>query len=101
LHLALRHHKQRHKRRGVRERRGTISNQVSIEKRAAIVERRSRIGDWEADLVIGARHSQALVTINERKRRYALLHIVASKQAASVRDAIVEKLQPFAHLATR
>ena len=32
LHLALRHHKQRRKRRGVRERRGTIPNQVSIEK---------------------------------------------------------------------
>lgn len=99
LHLALRHHKQRRKRRGVRERRGTIPNQVSIEKRAAIVDRRSRIGDWEADLVIGARHSQALVTINERKSRYALLHRVAGKQAASVRDAIVEKLHPFAHLA--
>ena len=54
LHLALRHHKQRRKRRGVPERRGTIPNQVSIEKRAAIVDRRSHVGDWEADLVIGA-----------------------------------------------
>lgn len=49
--------------------------------------------------VIGAQHSQTLVTINERKSRYALLHKVVGKQAANVRDAIIEKLQPFAHLA--
>jgi len=99
LHLALRHHKQRRKRRGVRERRGTIPNQVSIDQRPAIVDSRGRFGDWEADLVIGARHSQALVTINERKSRYALLKRVESKQAPLVRKAIVKKLKPFARLA--
>ena len=77
LHLALHIHKQRRKRPGVRE----------------------RYGDWEADLVIGARHSQALVTINERKSRYALIKRVPSKQAAVVHRAIVRKLKPFVHLA--
>jgi len=99
LHLALRIHKQRRKRRGVRERRGTIPNQVSIDQRPAIVDARERYGDWEADLVVGARHSQALVTINERKSRYALIKRVASKQAPIVRQAIVTKLRPFARLA--
>jgi IS30 family transposase len=99
LHLALRIHKQRRKRRGVRERRGTIPNQVSIDQRPAIVDSRQRYGDWEADLVVGARHSQALVTINERKSRYALIKRVTSKQAPIVRKAIVTKLRPFARLA--
>jgi len=99
LHLARRIHKQRRKRRGVRERRGTIPNQVSIDQRPAMVDARERYGDGEADLVVGARHSQALVTINERKSRYALLKRVASKQAPIVRRAIVTKLRPFAHLA--
>ena len=94
LHLALRHHKQRRKRRGVRERRGTIPNQVSIDQRPAIVGKRKRFGDWEADLVIGARHSQALVTINERKSRYALITRIPSKHAAKVTSAIVEQLKP-------
>ena len=98
LHLALRIHKQRRKRRGVRERRGTIPNQVSIDQRPAIVDSRERYGDWEADLVIGARHSQALVTINERKSRYALIKRVTSKQAPIVRRAIFTKLKPFARL---
>jgi IS30 family transposase len=99
LHLALRIHKQRRKRRGVRERRGTIPNQVSIDQRPAIVNSRQRYGDWEADLVVGARHSQALVTINERKSRYALITRVKSKQAAGVSQAIVAQLKPFAHMA--
>jgi IS30 family transposase len=99
LHLALRIHKQRRKRRGVRERRGTIPNQISIDQRSAIVDSRQRYGDWEADLVIGARHSQALVTINERKSRYALITRVASKQAAGVSTALIEQLKPFAHMA--
>jgi transposase, IS30 family len=99
LHLALRVHKQRRKRRGVRERRGAIPNQVLIDQRPAMVDARERYGDWEADLVVGARHSQALVTINERKSRYALLKRVASKQAPVVRRAIVTKLRPFARLA--
>ena len=99
LHLALRIHKQRRKRRGARERRGTIPNQVSIDQRPAIVAGRERYGDWEADLVVGARHSQALVTINERKSRYALITRVPSKHATGVGNAIVEQLKPFSHLA--
>jgi IS30 family transposase len=82
----------------VRERRGTIPNQISIDQRPAIVGRRGRYGDWEADLVVGARHSQALVTINERKSRYALITRVESKHAASVSAAIVDQLKPFAHM---
>jgi IS30 family transposase len=70
--IALRCQKARRKRYGGRERRGTIPNQVSIEQRPAIVGTRERFGDWAADLVIGAGHQQALVTINERKSRYAL-----------------------------
>jgi IS30 family transposase len=99
LHLALRQQKQRRKGRGLRERRGTIPNQVSIDKRAAIVDRKGRFGDWEADLVVGARHSQAPVTLNERKSRYALLKRVAGKHAPGVRDTLVGQLKPFARLA--
>ena len=54
------------------KRRGTLSNQVSIEPRPAIVAERGRFGDWEGDLVIGAGQKQALVTLNERTSRDAL-----------------------------
>ena len=96
LHHALRCQKPRRKRYGVRERRGTIPNQVSIEQRPAIVNSRKRFGDWEADLVIGAAGQQALVTLNERKSRYCLIAHVPCKSAKVVSDALIGLLKPFA-----
>jgi IS30 family transposase len=95
LHRALRCQKARRKRYGVRERRGTIPNQVSIEQRPAIVDSRKRFGDWEGDLVIGAGQQQALVTLNERKSRYSLIAHVPCKTAQAVSDAMISLLTPF------
>ncbi|HDL85726.1 MAG TPA: IS30 family transposase [Candidatus Acetothermia bacterium] len=67
LHRHLRAQKKRWKRYGSYDRRGRIPNKVSIDKRPAIVEKRSRIGDWEGDTVIGKNHKGALVTLGERK----------------------------------
>lgn len=96
LHTTLRCQKVRKKRYGSRERRGTIPNQVSIEQRPAIVDKRRRYGDWEGDLVIGAGQHQALVTLNERKSRYTLIGKVARKTAQSVSDTMISLLTPFA-----
>jgi IS30 family transposase len=96
LHRTLRCQKVRRKRYGGRERRGTIPNQVSIDLRPAIVAERGRFGDWEADLVIGAGHKQALVTINERTSRYSLIAHVPFKTAQAVSDTMISMLTPFA-----
>lgn len=96
LHRTLRCQKARRKRYGGRERRGTIPNQVSIDLRPAIVAERARFGDWEADLVIGAGQKQALVTINERTSRYALIAHVPFKTAQAVSDAMISLLTPYA-----
>lgn len=95
LHRALRCQKTRRKRYGVRERRGTIPNQVSIDLRPEIANCRERFGDWEADLVIGAKHRQALVTLNERISRYALIAHIPTKSAQNVSDATISLLTPF------
>lgn len=97
LHANLRCQKQRKKRYGGRERRGTIPNQVSIEQRPAIVDGRERFGDWEADLVIGAGQQQALVTLNERKSRYTLIDKVTRKTAQAVSDSLIALLTPFSY----
>ena len=96
LHRTLRCQKTRKKRYGARERRGTIPNQVSIEQRPAIVDARTRFGDWEGDTVIGAAHQQALVTLNERTSRYCLIAHVPAKTAQAVSDAVISLLTPFA-----
>jgi IS30 family transposase len=59
------------------DRRGMIPNRLSIEDRPAIVETLSRIGDWEADTIIGKNHRQAIVSIVERKTGFTLIHKVS------------------------
>ena len=62
LHKHLRCQKKRRKRYGSNDRRGKIPNRVSIEQRPDVVDERNRLGDWEADTVIGKKSPYALVT---------------------------------------
>jgi IS30 family transposase len=59
LHLSLRCQKMRRKRYGTLARRGQIPNWVGIEVRPKIVETKRRLGDWEADTIIGKNHKTA------------------------------------------
>jgi IS30 family transposase len=90
----LRCQKLRKKRYGKAERRGMIPNRLSIEDRPAIVETRSRIGDWEADTVIGKNHRQAIVSIVERKSGFTLIRKVERKTALAVSQAMIGLLKP-------
>ncbi|KXS32040.1 MAG: integrase [Candidatus Gallionella acididurans] len=90
----LRCQKQLRKRYGKAERRGTIPNRLSIDDRPAIVETRSRIGDWEADTVIGKNHRQAIVSIVERKTGFTLIRKVERKTAQAVSQAMIVLLKP-------
>ena len=91
----LRCQKQRKKRYGKPDRRGQIVNRRSIHERAPEVAGRSRLGDWEADTIIGARHQGAIVSLVERKTGYARLIRVHSKEAAGVSRAICKALGAF------
>jgi IS30 family transposase len=96
LHLHLRCRRQRRKRYGSTNSRGQLVNRVSIEERPAIVETRSRIGDWELDTIIGKGHKQALVSLTERKSRLTLLSKVKQKSADLVARSVQNLLEPIA-----
>ena len=96
LYKNLRCQKQRKKRYGVPSRQGQLPDRRSIETRPAIVEHRSRIGDWELDTVIGKGHKQAIVSLTERKARLALIAKVERKTADQVATAIIDLLKPHA-----
>lgn len=91
----LRCQKLRRKRYGKHDRRGTIPNKLSIEQRPAIVETRRRVGDWEADTIIGRSHRQAIVSLVERKTGFMLIEKVERKTAHAVSQAMVGLLKPY------
>jgi IS30 family transposase len=90
----LRCKKKRRKRYGGDDRRGQLPNRVSIEQRPEIVQQRQRIGDWEVDTIIGKGHHQAIITLTERKSRFALLRKVEQRTANQVSRAMIDLLKP-------
>lgn len=96
LYKHLRHQNKPYKKRyGSTDRRGQISNRTSIDERPAIVEKKSRIGDFEGDLVIGKNHKGALVTLVDRCSKFTLVASIPNKGADNVDSAIIELLSPF------
>jgi IS30 family transposase len=75
--------------------RGHIKNRVSIDERPKIVDEKTRIGDWEIDLVIGKGHSGALVTIVERLTSFTVSSRINDKSARTVTDATIALLLPL------
>jgi IS30 family transposase len=97
LYKHLRHkNKKYHKRSNEYGQRGVIIDRVMIDKRPKVVDKKSRIGDLEIDTVIGKNHVGALVTIVDRKSKFALIKKVKSKQAKEVTAALIEMLTPIA-----
>ena len=76
------------------ETRGRINDRVSIHERPSIVDARTRIGDWEADTIIGQHHKQAIVTLVERKTGLLKMKRVDNKTAQQVSEAMIELLKP-------
>jgi len=96
LHQGLRSQKPRRKRHLCgRDRRGQIAHRRPITERPAHIQGRKQVGHWEGDTVIGAGHSQAVVTLVERKSGYAKLKKVTHQTAELVSQAIEEALKPI------
>ena len=92
LYLHLRCKKKRKKRYGSNDRRGNLINRVSIDERPDIVDRRNRIGDWEADTIIGKAHKQAIVSLTERKSGLALVYKVDRRTKENTESAMKQLL---------
>jgi len=75
--------------------RGKIRNATSIDERPDIVDEKGRLGDWEADTVIGKGHKGVLVTLTERYSKFNLIARVKTKHAELVTQAIIKMLEPY------
>lgn len=96
LYQHLRHkNKKYHKRGNEYNTRGLLKNRISISQKPKIVEKKTRVGDWEIDTMIGANHQGALVTIVDRCSKFALIKHVPSKHANIITHAVIEMMLPI------
>ena len=95
LYTHLRHQSKTYRKRyGSPRNRSGIPNRTDIDERPEAANSRERVGDWEADTMIGKNHKGAFVTLDERKSKLRLALPVASKKAHEVTDAINTLLKP-------
>jgi transposase, IS30 family len=93
LYRHLRHHgKKYHKRGSGKAGRGYIPGRVDIAERPAIVEEKTRLGDWELDTIIGREHKGAIVSMVERHSKLTCLAKVTRRTALEVKMALIHRL---------
>jgi len=96
--LRIANGKKRRKKRGISKIKSVIQGRIGIENRPPEIEKRLRIGDFEADLMVGRKHQGFIVTLVDRKSRYLYLGWVKNKTAQGVADEIVRLLEKNAPL---
>jgi len=87
--------KRRYRKRIKAARVGKIPDRTGIEERPQVVEQRSRHGDWEVDLIEGAKGSGFLLSLYERKSRLGKLVYLESKGSEETARAIIRTLRDY------
>ncbi|MCP3686274.1 MAG: IS30 family transposase [bacterium] len=79
---------------------GKIKDRVSIEARPEIVNQRSRLGDYEIDLIVGPKNKGAILTIVDRLSRECRISMLSGKSSEKVCSSVVEVLPSNARTVT-
>jgi IS30 family transposase len=90
--------KQCRKRYGHYDSRGRLAGKRPITARPAIVEARGRIGDWEADTILGTEGTRpCLLSLVERKTGYLVLGKLRARTTAEVNRRAIALLRQQPH----
>lgn len=95
LYNELKHGRRRRKRGNYQQNRGCIPNRVSIEQRPSRVDKRTRVGDVEVDLIMGKNNRPGLLIVTDRASLKTRLTKINSKNSAQIAQAIIQLLKPW------
>ncbi|MDE3247368.1 MAG: IS30 family transposase [Bacteroidota bacterium] len=100
LHKSLRHGRRRQKRGNYKDSRGLIPNRISIEARPAIVAKRRRYGDIEADFIMGKGHKSALLVTIDRKTLKTTINKLRRKEPRKVARILIDRMKTMPPIKT-
>ena len=95
LYKNLRINGKRRYRRRVKAGRTKILARVDIEDRPEVVDKRTRYGDWEADLIEGTQGSGYILSLYERKSRFGKLVKLNTKSSEVTTLALIRQLEGY------
>lgn len=98
LRLCLRQKRKRRTPKGMRRSRRVLKpHGRSIETRPAVVDKKTRIGDWEGDSVESSGHKPGVNTLLERMSGMYFVTKVTDKSSKATTKAIVERFRLLPH----
>lgn len=66
---------------------------LPLAKRPEIANQRGRIGDWEADTIVGKNGGSCIITLVDRRTRYTIIARSPSKKTADVIPIMIQMLK--------
>jgi len=93
-HLRFYHTGKRRAKYGTKHK-GRIKERVSISQRPAIVEKKTRLGDFEIDTIIGTNRKGAITTVVDRVSLLSIISVPTTKKADEVEAEITRILLPI------
>ena len=97
MYKKLRHQGKAYKKRYGSLKREAIPNRVDIDERPEAADNRERVGDWEADTIIGQKHQGSIVTVDERVTKLRLAAPIGRKLSNTTTKAITDLLGPVSY----
>ena len=80
---------------GKPETKGQFKDRKSIDIRPEIVDLKSRIGDWEIDLILGKNGKGGILTMVERATSFLVMVNTYGKTADAIRKQVINGLAPY------
>jgi transposase, IS30 family len=85
----LRQKQKRRRRKGSKQKRCIIPGRVGIENRPAIADKKSEIGHWESDTVIGSNHDGVVVTHVDKASKYLMAGLARNKTMEQINQVTI------------
>jgi len=95
LHTHLRFYGKKRRAKYGSKHKGRIKERVSISERPEIVDKKTRIGDFEIDTIIGKGKQGAITTIVDRASAFVKISIPTTKRAEDIEDQTTRLLLPY------
>lgn len=95
LHTHLRFYGKKRRAKYGSKHKGRIKERVSISERPEIVDKKTRIGDFEIDTIIGKGKQGAITTIVDRASAFVKISIPTTKRAEDIEDQATRLLLPY------
>ena len=74
--------------------RGLILGRIDIAHRPAIIDTKSRLGDWVLDSIIGAKHRGTITSMVERKTNPAIVVLLDGPTSEATKEGIIRRQTP-------